>query len=237
VTRWQVTRGSDQSIVTDTAPAGLISVTVQGYACFVGSGSRTDRVMIALRPGSGGGAGVRGFIDRSALKSTYVSDKRLTSGDTGCRTDRGLTKPLSTPVALTPENLVDERYQGKTTAARSCPDFTASDCGARYDSYEPLTLPGIKVMALSTTGVTGGDNAGRAGGGVAMAVVSTSGPTFVRLDRLGYNDPNVPCTRVPSVRWVFGNANPGKGKHGMFGWIAERASTIQPARSCPPPAR
>jgi hypothetical protein len=237
VTRWQVVRGSDQSTVTNTDPGGLISVTVQGYACFVGNGSRTDRVMIALRPGSAGGAGVRGFIDRSALKTTYISDKRLASGDTGCRTDRGLTKPLSTPVALTPYNLVDERYQGKTTAARSCPDFTAGDCGARYDSYEPPTFPGIKIMALSSTGVTGGDNAGRSGGGVAMAVISTSGPTFVRLDRLGYNDPNVPCTRTPSVRWVFGNANPGKGKQAIYGWLAERASTDQLARGiCPPQA-
>jgi hypothetical protein len=70
-------------------------------------------------------------------------------------------------------------------------------------------------------------------GGIAMAVIPTSLPTFVRLDRLGYNDPNVPCTRTPSVRWVFGNANPGKGKKGIYGWLPERANTTQPARSCP----
>jgi hypothetical protein len=103
----------------------------------------------------------------------------------------------------------------------------------QYDSYEPPTFPGIKIMALSSTGVTGGEDASLASGGTAMAVVSTSVPTFVRLDRLGYNDPNVPCTRTPSVRWVFGNANPGKGKKAIYGWLPERASTSQPARSCP----
>jgi hypothetical protein len=237
VTRWQVLRLDATTIVSDSSPEGLDGVSVQGYACFVGPGSRTDRVMIALRPAPGHKIpGVRGFIDRSALKSNKVSNQDLAHHDTGCGSDRGLTKPLSAPGVLAPQDLGPELYQGKSTAANTClVDFTNKDCGARYDSYEPSTFQGIKIMALSSTGITGGKRASAAGGGVAMAVVRAGGRTFVRLDRTGYNDPNVPCTRTPHVRWVFGNANPGKGKRGIFGWLPEIGSIGQPPRSCPVP--
>jgi hypothetical protein len=86
-------------------------------------------------------------------------------------------------------------------------------------------------VSLSTTGVSGGSGAGGNGGGVAEAIVR-AGDTFKRLDKTGYNDPNVPCTVTPNVRWVYGDAHPS-GPH-IYGWIPEHASSSRGPRKCPP---
>ena len=234
VTNWEVLNPGG-TVLSAGAPS-QVNMSVQGYACYVGNGDRDDYAMVALQAQPFkdiGGKGVRGFIARGALKSTYVEDALLVKGDTTCGESLGLTKALKPPTGLPSEgNFAGEYYQGRTTARNIClADYTAPDCGTPYDSYEPPEFPGVKQITRSTTGITGGT--GRSAG-VTMAIVR-EGDTFKQLDRIGYNDPNVPCGRQPSVRWVYGNANPGNGKAPIFGWVPEHAATAQPDRTCPAP--
>lgn len=193
----------------------------------------------------GGGEGVRGFISRSALEG-LVSDAALRRADTGCRnplgaTDRGATERLSSA------SLDSELYQGRTTARRICLpanglNYTSTACGAAFDSYQPPLFDGdLFVLAFTTTGVTGGEGRGRSGG-TATAIVSAERTVRV-LDRIGYNDPNVPCDQTPRVRWYYVNANPN-GSTGIYGWVPQitaNESPVTPTRTrgsprCPLPA-
>lgn len=106
------------------------------------------------------------------------------------------------------------------------------------ETYEPVNYPDTITLALSTTGVTGGTDADVAGGGIAMAIVREGDP-FKILDSIGYNDPNVPCTATPKVRWTRINANPNSTTRRLYAWLPVKVGEVpgQGPRICPPDAR
>ena len=73
-----------------------------------------------------------------------------------------------------------------------------------------------------------------AGGGIAFAVTRAT-KSFRALDKILYDDPNVPCGRRPDVQWLFGNGNAG-GSQPIYGWLPKvNPSPTQPIRTCPEP--
>jgi len=240
VSRWTVVLpGVDNTLrVLQTA------FSVQGYACYVqptatSSDTRLEErrrfVMVALRPETAApGPGIRGFIRRTAIK--YTSDRALRVADTRCG---GPKRAESAGGTLARSGLSSERYQGSSTARRTCkPNYASPVCGALMETYEPVNYPDTITLALSTTGVTGGTDADVAGGGIAMAIVREGDP-FKILDSIGYNDPNVPCTATPKVRWTRINANPNSTTRRLYAWLPVKVGEVpgQGPRICPPDAR
>jgi hypothetical protein len=237
-TTWELQDTSGGTLNTASATKDALNVSVQGYACYVDHGSspapRTSKIMIAFKPAAGGSA-IRGFANRSAFATAYVSDAKLKRADTTCGSSHGLAQ-LPRQDLNQSGITASDKYLGKTSAANSCPlvgtkrDYTSPLCGAGYNTYEPSVAGAYVVLALSTTGITGGEKAASAGGGVAMAVVPADGSgKYGRLDTIGYNDPNVPCDVVPPIRWSYINANPAT-KRPIFGWLPVKTSTTQTAR-------
>lgn len=241
VSRWTVVLpGNDNALTVKQT-----RFSVQGYACYVQPTTdandtvlqeRRRYVMVALRPITGApGPGVRGFIRRTAIK--YTSDRALRRADTRCGNSRTLTQSSKAPLARSGVNT--EKYQGSTSARNVCPtNYAQPGCGALMETYEPSNYPDTITLALSSTGVTGGDDAGVAGGGIAMAIVRTGDP-FRTLDAIGYNDPNVPCASRPKVRWAYINANPDSTNRRIYAWFAIKVGDVpsQGTRTCPPDAR
>jgi hypothetical protein len=83
-------------------------------------------------------------------------------------------------------------------------------------SAQPCAAPAGSCPLSLTVPFTAAQLAGYGAGPHTVSITAT--------DALGNN--SAPTT-------VFGNANPGKGKKGIYGWLPERANTTQPARSCP----
>ena len=103
----------------------------------------------------------------------------------------------------------------KPTATSVKGDPERIDCGQAYATYEaPAGLaPSGQEVALLTRSTTG--HTGR--GGAVAAIVRLNREWQV-IDEIGYQDPNVACSRKRVAKWVFVNANPNGSP--IYGWFA-----------------
>jgi hypothetical protein len=272
--RWTIYRanpdGTVGAEVGRTRGAGRLkakwSFQMQGKACMQDETLENQNTLVVLggvlnsRHGVGGGnpgiapdgseidLGIRGFIDRGALRAEdFQTDEEIALGRlrsintlsnrayVGCGRPGQYLDELDQPVAAEgygrPGFQVGERVQGTGSLGRCREDpdepgvYTfINQCGGTYLNYERPVAGGFDVI-LPTSSSTSVD-----GGGIVTAVVRT-GTAFRELDRTGYVEENVPCEREFVARWIFGDYNPnrdrsaGSTEHPIYGWMPAREPT------------
>jgi hypothetical protein len=208
---------------------------VQGQGCVSGTNSDyfivnfasgANRADYPNRTADGTYIGLRAFVNKEAIPAS----KRKGNPPPDCQPPHGGLKngPVE-QVTLPNYARTGQLYQGRNRANTCYQEgmaITDQDCGTPYANYTPLEYSNdVVYMNSSTTGVRGG--------AVVIAIVRV-GDNFRRLDSVSYRDPNVPCQRSPTTRWVFGRWTLGSKK--VYGWIPTRSAasdgTTAGARQC-----
>jgi hypothetical protein len=188
--------------------------------------------------------GIRGFIPYGALPpSAYRTDEEVRRNRdpdlhtvserayVGCGKFRNYPDELAQPIDEDGIGRLgfsrNERTQGSGSPVRCAQARTRpEDCGGTYFNYErPIFFQNAEDDGFDVL-VPASSSPSTNGGGIASAIVR-DGTRFRELDRIGYVDENVPCTREFVATWIFGDFNPEPqaGERHIYGWLPIRTPT------------